>query len=369
MLGKIKILATAILVGVAVALTYYIFEAGVSHGISFIWEDLFDTEHKRLLVVPICIVLTLVFFGLQHYLDPKSETHESHGLGEDQAKPKLSKFFTILTIGFFSLVAGASLGPEAVLVPACMVAGGIIGSKLLATESKAPQIVSAAAIIALFAAFFHSFWVGLLTIFLVKKVAKADISTQLILLAILSSGASTVTLNIIDPANAQYFKFPTISWNIILVDIIFAIGVFILGYLSTFGLKHTHQYILKVVDILHIKLWWHHALLAGIGLSFIYILGGPLVQFTGNESIKPLLNDAKTLGIVGVLWIFVAKLLAIAWSKAVGYRGGLIFPMIFIASTFATMATLFNSKTNFMLVLIAGVIGIILADKKAKILF
>lgn len=368
MIGKLKILFVCIAIGVAVALTYYVFEHAVSQGINYIWQDLFDTTSTRWLVVPICLVLALIFFGLQHYLDPISEKHESHGLGADQAKPNFIKFFLILLIGFLSLVAGASLGPEAVLVPACLVAGGIIGSKLLKNESQASQIVSAAAIIALFTAFFHSFFIGMLTIFLVTKVAKAKITPTLILLSILASGSAFLVLNFIEPKTASFFNSPDTYWEVKAVDAFIALALVVFGFGSTLALRGIHT-VFEIVSSKANKIaWWQHALVAGLILSIIYLVGGPYIQFTGNQEIKPIFNNAQGLGILGLVLIIVTKLTAISWSKAIGYRGGLIFPMMFVAGAFSTIAHLIYPESNYIIAFLATVVGILLAEKKAKIL-
>ena len=96
------------------ALIYFYFEAAVHQGIELVWTDWLNTETRRWLVVPLCVVMSLIFFGVQHYLDPNSEKKESHGLGA-MPGPTPANFAKVLFIGFLSLVAGASLGPEAIL--------------------------------------------------------------------------------------------------------------------------------------------------------------------------------------------------------------------------------------------------------------
>ncbi|MEJ0073381.1 MAG: hypothetical protein WDN27_04875 [Candidatus Saccharibacteria bacterium] len=164
----LKILVAAAFVGAGVAITYYYFEYAVRHSISYVWQDVFDTDHRRFLVLPLCLVLTLAYFGLQHALDPKSEKHESHGLG-DAPPPTAVNFIKVLGIGFLSLLAGASLGPEAILVPACILLGQYIGKQALGNSKPAIQLLGAAGFIALLAAFFNSFFVGLLSVLLIKK--------------------------------------------------------------------------------------------------------------------------------------------------------------------------------------------------------
>src|SRR6185312_7764917 len=125
---KLKLFLLTILVGVGVALTYHIFEAIIHNSIDRIWYDWLNTDTHRWVVIPTAIVLTLVYFGVQHFWDRKAEKQESRGLGS-MPVPTVINYVKILGIGFLSLVAGASLGPEAVLVPACMVLGAYVGTK------------------------------------------------------------------------------------------------------------------------------------------------------------------------------------------------------------------------------------------------
>jgi len=364
---QLKLLLGCIIVGIVVALTYYLFESAVRHSIDFLWDTVFDSENKRLLVVPLSIVVGLLFFGLQHWLDRKSENTESHGLAADGIKPSLRMIAIILILGYFSLLAGASLGPEAVLVPACMVIGLYLGTKLIKQDEKAPKAMAAAAIMALMAAFFHSFIVGVLAIFLVKKEAKIEITLPLVVIAVLASASSFLTLNFIDPSH-RYFTFPDFSWKVAAVDFLVGIVLVAAGYLATFSLKYVHHYIKMFRTMTKQIVWWRVALIAGSGLSILYLLGGTLVQFTGNESIGPMLARASTLGILGLVWIVIVKIIVIGWSKAMGYRGGLIFPMIFVASTLVAISQLLVKDVNFGVGLLFALAGILTAEKKAKIL-
>lgn len=363
---NIKLIFGCVVTGIAVALIYYGFEQGVAHSINFIWNDTLQSEIHRWIVIPITLVGALVFFAAQHFLDPKSEKHEVKGLGGEATKPTFKKLFLVLFIGYFSLLAGASLGPEAILVPACMSAGGLLASKLLRQES-AIKILSAAALIALMASFFHSFWVGLLSILLVKKEANIKVTAPLVAIAVVASASAAYTLSVIAPKE-QYFKLPEITWKIALIDIIACSALLLAGFIATFGLKYSHNFILKMRTKARLQNWWQHALFAGSGLSLIYLIGGPLIQFTGNSSVMPMLHQASALGAIGLGGIVLAKILAIGWSKAMGYRGGLIFPMAFVAATLAALAQVILHDFSFGIGFVAALAGIFIAEGKAKIL-
>lgn len=363
---KLKLLLAVILVGILVALTYYVFEYAVHHSINYIWNTVFDTANKRYLVIPLAVVGALLFFGFQHLLDPKSEGHEAHGLG-GITDVSLKKLGIVLFIGYFSLVGGASLGPEAILVPSSMIIGSYLGLKLFNKNELATKALMAAGIMALFAAFFHSWVVGILSISLVTKQAKTKITPQLALIAFLAAGASFLTLKVIDPTNS-YFNTPDYNLHVILVDM--AAGVILLaaGYASTFALKFLHGAFDDIRANAKNLTWWKLAIAAGLGLSLFYLLGGPLVEFTGNESVAPMFAQAPSLGVWSVILILVCKLLAISWSKAMGYRGGLIFPMVFVASTLVALTQFAFHDLNIGIGTLAALIGILAAERKAKIL-
>ena len=158
------------------------------------------------------------------------------------------------------------------------------------------------------------------------------------------------------------------TWEIALIDIIACAVLLFVGFLATFGLKYSHNFILKLRKKAKLKTWWQQALLASLGLSAIYLVGGPLVQFTGNNSVLPMLHQASALGILGLGGVVLMKILAIGWSKAMGYRGGLIFPMAFVAAALTALVQFLFHDLSFGIGFVAIMVGIFIAESKAKIL-
>lgn len=365
---NIKLLLACGLVSVLVAVTYYLFETAVHESINYIWDDLFNSEENRLVVVPLAVVLGMIYFGAQRLLDKKSEGKESHGLGGEKFDPSLKALFVILLLGYFSLIAGASLGPEAILVPASMTVAAIVGVKFYKKDTTASKALMAASIIALFTAFFHSFFVGMLALLLVKKQTGAALTQGLIVVAVISAGVSFVVLNAIDP-QSSYFDFPELSYEIIIRDLVAGLILVLAGYAATFLLRFSHIFVESFRKEIQTRGWLLASLIAVFGLAGLYLLGGPLVEFTGNQAISSLLEESSSLGLLGLVWVLLIKIAAISWSKAMGYRGGLIFPMVFVASTLVAMSQQLVGSTNFGVCLIFAMAGILLAEKKAKILF
>jgi len=363
---KLYVLLSVVLVSVGVAFTYDLFEKSVHNSIARVWYTWLNTDNVRWIVIPACIIIGLIFFGLQHYLDPKSETHESEGLG-NMPDPTVVNFAKVLFIGFFSLLAGASLGPEAILVPACLLLGSYVGTKLFPKDTQLIKLLAMVGFVALFAAFFKSFIAGMLGLLLVSKQVKIKLNAMLVIIAAIASAVTVYVLHLIDAS--PYFAFPANYWHVSLVDVISVIVLLAAGFCTTLGLGFFHGQIERIHAVVAKKSWWLKGLVAASGLSLLYLLGGPLVEFTGNLSIQPMLAKAPTLGLVGLLWLVIIKVGAISWSKAMGYRGGLIFPSIFVASTLVAIVQTFSGNVNFVYGLIAAVIGILAANRKVKILF
>ncbi len=362
---KLQILLSILVVSVLVALAYFYFEAAVHYSVNFIWNDWLETGTNRLLVIPLCLILSLAFFGVQHFLDPKSEKEESHGLGSAPA-PTLTNLGKVLLIGFFSLLAGASLGPEAILVPACLLIGGIIGVKVFKKDTQLSGMLSMVGFIALFAAFFDSFIAGMLGLILVTKEVKVKVTAQLVIIAAIASLTTVYILSLLE--SSPFTTVPPHVWKVNAEGVIATIGLVAAGYGAIYMMGSSHATFDKLRGILVKRQWWEHGIIAAGGLSFLYLLGGPLVQFTGNESIVPMIDQSTSLGLSGLIVVFLIKVLAISWSKALGYRGGLVFPSVFVAATLVVIAQTWAPELSFIIGLLAVLIGMFLADRKVKIL-
>lgn len=362
---RLLLLISTVITAVAVALTYHYFELAVHHATDAIWTNWLHTDINRFLIVPLCITLTLIFFGVQHVLDRKSEKQVSEGLGQ-APEASLINFAKILSIGFFSLLAGASLGPEAILVPACLVIGAFIGRKLFPKQQELIGLMTALGFVSLFAAFFNAIIAGLLGLVLIGKQTKAKLTIPLVLLSLLASISTVKTLAVVE--GKAYLNLPSHVASpdpAAVLVVLLLVGV---GFAITHLLSIAHRVFAEDFEFITTGAWWTRGLLAGTGLSALYLFGGPLVQFTGNQSIAPMLQQSAALGYIGLFWIFVVKILAIAWSKALGYRGGLVFPSVFVACTAVAFAQLYVSNLSFLIGFIAVMIGMLAAESKVKIL-
>lgn len=362
---KLFVASIVALTGICVALTYFVFEAVVSAAIDLVWHDLFNTNTYRLLIVPIVFVMTYTFFWLQHRFDQKGESREEQGLGS-MPDPTLKNYGKTLLIGFFSLVAGASLGPEAILVPASMILGSFLGRAFFGKDTQLIALISGVAIVALFTAFFHSFIIGILSIFLVMKQSKAKLTPALVVAAAISAGAAALTLSLLP--SEPYMALPHFNWGVHVSTIVWLLLLVAIGFGMVWMMHGMHVLFQKLYGFAWMKTWWVRAGIAAAGLVLLYLIGGPLIQFTGNESIVPLIEYSANIGAWGLASLLILKVIAMSWSKAIGYRGGMIFPTVFLAATSFAIIHLFVPELNVVYALIATLIGAFIANSKTGIL-
>ncbi|MEO5628123.1 MAG: chloride channel protein [Candidatus Saccharimonadales bacterium] len=365
-MNKLRLLVGTIIVAIGVALTYHYFEAVVADSITYIWDTLLNTANRRLLVIPAAVLLGLIFFAVQHWLDAKSEKGVSEGLG-NTPKPTAANFAKVLFIGYLSLVAGASLGPEAILVPASLVLGAYVASKLFRGDAKMATLLGGAGFAALFTAFFGSFFVGFLSVFLIAKTTKRKVSLEQLAVAAVSAAVAIVSLHLLEAK--VYIAIPEAHWQMNRVTLLMLPILCVVGFGLVFLIAGMQRLMSGPHKLIAKQSWWLRGLVASVGLAGLYLLGGSLVEFTGNKSIVPMFEQAADLGLIGLLVVMLVKLLAISWSKVMGYRGGLIFPTIFVAAVVVAIGQIYSHDLNILYGITAVMVGVIAANNKTAVLF
>jgi H+/Cl- antiporter ClcA len=81
------------------------------------------------------------------------------------------------------------------------------------------------------------------------------------------------------------------------------------------------------------------ATLGGIGIGVIALIAGEETLFSGEHELEALLDDPAAYSAGTLLLILVGKLLALALSLETGFRGGRIFPVLFIGATVGFLAS------------------------------
>lgn len=361
----VRLALLSAIVGAVSALTYYALESIVALSIEHVWIEMFDTQSNTLAVLLLTIAAGVLYFGVQQGLDKKARRQTEHSLF-DLPSPSVRQFTIILFVGFLSLFAGASLGPEAVLFPACAMIG-LITAKHTAASKQDTTLLVVAGLTALMASFFNSWLVGVLSLLLIAKETKSSITTDAISVAIVASLSAYATLFAIE--GSSYFDGPKYDTAIQMVDIIYAPVLFALGILLIHLIERLLKLFTRLTTVLRSASWWQHAMVASIVLALIYIFGGEYVRFTGNESILPMLENTSEIGFLGLLSIALFKILAICWSKTSGYRGGMVLPVVLIATSLVASVHYYQDTLNVFIGVMVVMAGVLYANAKRKVMF
>ena len=121
------VIGVSIVLGAVIGLMFLGFEWVVNHGDTWIWDDVFNTGEERWVVVPLAIGLSIIYSFIVHLVGQRRIIPIQLSIVEDLGKPleraPLSGVAVILVVGAASLLAGASLGPEAALAAGSIALG------------------------------------------------------------------------------------------------------------------------------------------------------------------------------------------------------------------------------------------------------
>ena len=99
---------------------------------------------------------------------------------------------------------------------------------------------------------------------------------------------------------------------------------------------------------------------AGLVLGLLGMAGGPITLFKGLDEMKELADTVDTYTWYGLLAVGVVKLGALVVAAGGGFRGGRIFPAVFIGVAFGLSASTLVSSVPPTVAVSAGVLGAVL---------
>ncbi|MGC5168057.1 ion channel protein [Luteimicrobium sp. DT211] len=99
---------------------------------------------------------------------------------------------------------------------------------------------------------------------------------------------------------------------------------------------------------------------AGLVLGLLGLIGGPVTLFKGLSQMKELAQQADTYTWLGLAVVGIVKLGALLVAAAAGFRGGRIFPAVFVGVAFGLSATALVPAVPPAVAVSAGVLGSVL---------
>lgn len=361
------------------------FEFIVIEGTEWLWNDVFhaDTHRWMAIVLPIVgsILLSVAFrlLGQQRIVSQTSDVGE---YGAEATKtPTLADIGGVLLIGAGSLLFGASLGPEASLMAFAASLGLLVAARF---KLSTPGLLKAASIGALLVAFTGSIVPVFFPLILLLQKAKPALKklplrnprellaligkkrrvlasgfVDIVLPVLLACGVAFFVLWLIDPSVAGHGTV-SIDQPIQPLDLVLALVAGVIALIVGTLLKRTIEYFGRFAKWADTNWPWPvSAGMFGGVIGLLYLIGGETVQFSGSVGSKLLLEQAGMFSVIALIGLLVVKLLVTAWSLATGYRGGLVFPSIYMGIAIAFVLYYYSGLTDpgVLIGAVAGVFG------------
>lgn len=272
----------------------------------------------------------------------------------------------IVVTAFVSLIAGASLGPEAPLADACGGIGTLISDRLKLNDLET-RTMGYSGFSGMLAAFVTSPFAGAL-LGLEAAQSKGTGSTTpyswLLFPNLLASSVATVVYVLLSGAFfATLYRFPAYTPH--LVDLIYAAPLGLLG--GAAGLLF--MALLRWMQRLFAPLKQHVVLrgvIGGLGLGVIGALL-PLTLFSGETQTTDLIATAAEIGVMMLVVLGLFKLLATALLLATGWKGGYIFPIMFAGVALGLAANLLFPTIPVAVTVAATIAGALVAALRAPL--
>ena len=346
-----------VILGLAVGIIFTVFELVVKEGTDYIWNGPLNTDEIRWRVVPLAIVLGIVF-GLVLKLTGDKRIVPIHMDPLDHKQPRtvsLNDMVNIFIVGAASLLAGASLGPEASLVALSSCVGIWLAGKASVKQNTELLVVSGVG--ALLVAFFGSLVPAIIPILLILK-KKKSISLTEIIVPSLAATAAYCSVYFLDSKSQGWGSIPAIP-EFELSDLLVAALLGFLASLAAIMLKKTIVFFASGINKLSQKAHWivTSSLLGGV-IGVLYLVGGESVQFNGATGSTMLLSERSMYGAWALAGLLLVKLAVTAWSLAAGYRGGLVFPSVYIGVALSLLFVTVGDGINANGILIGSIAGI-----------
>ena len=363
----IKLLALVIVLGVISALVTFGFIALVHQGTALIWEQAAVALglDPRLFTVLICTVggllvgLLVKLFGDHNaiFAELMLEFGKT-GRFDYRNAPG------IVITAFVSLIAGASLGPEAPLADACGGIGTLVADRLKLNNQET-RTLGYSGVSAMLAAFITSPFGGAL---LGLEAAQGGGGRMAyfwgLFPSLLSSAVATVVFVLLSGTFFEtLYKFPAYTPR--LVDLLYAAPLGLLGG----AVGAAFMLLLRRLQRLFAAMKGRvvlRGLLGGLGMGLIGALL-PLTLFAGETETAELITHAAEIGVVMLIVLGLAKLLATSLLLATGWKGGYIFPIMFAGVALGLAVNLVLPGIPVAVTVAATMAGALVAALKAPL--
>ncbi|WP_073947020.1 ion channel protein [Streptomyces kebangsaanensis] len=355
----LPLILPALAVGVGAGLMFLLVSGLAEELQGALWQDLPDALGiGRYSVVWMLVVLTAtgVLVGLVVWKAPGHAGPDPATLGLSAAPVRPAVLPGLLVAAMLTLAGGPSLGPENPVIMANAALAFWLGRRLLPRMPGAlwPVLAEAATIGALFGTPVAAALV--ISEALAGRPVKGALWDNLFApLAAGAAGAMTTALVARPTFDLGLPPLGRPHWGDLLAALVIASAAALPGLAAVYVFPYVHRAFS----------WLGHPLVAlpvgGLVLGLLGALGGRLTLFKGLSEVAELARDPDGRPAGQFAAMAVVKLAALLVAASCGFRGGRIFPSVFIGAAFGLTAHALVPAVPPALGVAAGVLGMLMA--------
>jgi len=257
----------------------------------------------------------------------------------------------VIVIG---LAGGVSLGPEGPIIAIATAVSAALLARVVPSMTT-PVVIMIAAAATVGAMFGTPVAAALvLTGMLATQGAGGPLWDRLFRpLAAAASGAVT-TLLLGGPTVALTMPAYIPQWLDLLSGTVIALVGAGLATIAVLAFRHAHALFRRLrYPVVYVTL-------GGVLLGILGTVGGPITLFKGLNQMVQLVSERESTASATLVLIVLVKIVALVIAAAAGFRGGRIFPAIFIGVALGVLANSLLPGIPLGLAIAAGVLGVVL---------
>ncbi|MFF9149842.1 ion channel protein [Streptomyces sp. NPDC014861] len=364
--APVRVLLPQVLPALAVGVGSALLFLGVSEAAeglqAVLWEtlpDALDVGRYSSLWMICVLTATGVAVGLVIWKVPGHAGPDpaSEGLGGPPLPPVIVP--GLLLASALALAGGVSLGPEQPTIASAIALAAWLGLK------AAPNVPGAfwgsLAVAGTFGALFGTPVAAALVLSeaLVGKPGRGSLWDRLFA-PLVAAGAGAMTTQLLsDPSFAM--GLPPLTdpgWEDLLAALVVATLGALFGLLGCYAFPHLHRAFHRL----------RHPMLmlpvGGLVLGLLGALGGHLTLFKGLHETQELVDSIGVYSSGELARLAVVKIVALLVAAACGFRGGRVFPAVFIGAAFGLVAQALVPEIHPAVAVSSAVLGVLLATTR-----
>ncbi|WP_246200563.1 ion channel protein [Agromyces allii] len=348
----------AVAIGIGSALVLWTVSSLAELLEGFLWTTLpasFGADEATPWWIFTVLTLTGAAIGAVVWLVPGHAGQDSATTELNGPFPGLKALPSLVIVVTLSLAGGVSLGPENPIIAI----NAALSMALLARAARVPQqLIAALAIAGTIGALFGTpVAAALVFTGLVGAMKTGGSLWDRLFLPLASAGAGAATMDLLGGSKMSFELEPmgTLEPIYLLTGLVVAAASALLGIAAAWVFPHLHRAFHALRNPIIFTT------LGGMVLGVLGILGGPITLFKGLEQTGELLKDPSAYS-PGQLAAFTGiKVVAMLVAASAGFRGGRIFPVVFVGTALGLFGAAVIPDLPIALAVACGVMGIVLA--------